>query len=165
MWLAGGLYYQPPFYREVRKLDGTLNPDIRAQRSIHALIGMDRWFEIWQRPFRFTAEAYYKAMDDLIPYEVDNIRIRYYGTNNAKGYATGVDIKLAGQFIEGIDSWMSIGVLSAQEDVKDDYFYWRFNSDGDTIRPGYTLNNVAVDSSRVEPGFIPRGYALAVTLS
>ncbi len=155
-WLAGGLYYQPPFYREMRMLDGTLNPDIRAQRSIHALLGMDRWFEIWERPFRFTAEAYYKAMDDLIPYEVDNIRIRYYGTNNAKGYATGVDIKLAGQFIDGVDSWMSIGVLSAQEDVKDDFFYWRFNAAGDTIRPGYTRDNVAVDSSRVEPGFIPR---------
>lgn len=155
-WLAGGLYYQPPFYREMRRLDGTLNPDIRAQRSIHLLLGMDRWFEIWQRPFRFTAEAYYKAMDDLIPYEVDNIRIRYYGTNNARGYATGLDVKLAGQFIEGIDSWMSIGILSAREDLKDDFFYWRFNAAGDTIFPGYTRDDVAVDSSRVEPGFIPR---------
>jgi hypothetical protein len=155
-WLAGGLYYQPPFYREVRRLDGTLNPDIRAQRSIHALLGMDRWFDIWDRPFKFTAEAYYKHMDDLIPYEVDNIRIRYYGTNNAKGYATGLDVKLAGQFIEGIDSWMSIGVLSAREDLKDDFFYWRFNAAGDTIYPGYTRDNVAVDSARVEPGFIPR---------
>lgn len=155
-WLAGGLYYQPPFYREVRKLDGTLNPNIRAQKSIHALIGMDRWFEIWERPFRFTAEAYYKHMDDLIPYEVDNIRIRYYGTNNARGYATGLDVKLAGQFIDGIDSWMSIGILSSREDVKDDFFYWRFNAKGDTIFPGYTRDNVAVDSSRVEPGFIPR---------
>lgn len=155
-WLAGGLYYQPPFYREMRRLDGTLNPGIRAQRSIHYLLGMDRWFEIWQRPFRFTAEAYYKAMDDLIPYEVDNIRIRYYGTNNARGYATGLDVKLAGQFIEGIDSWMSIGILSAREDLKDDFFYWRFNAAGDTIYPGYTRDNVAVDSVRVEPGFIPR---------
>lgn len=155
-WLAAGLYYQPPFYREVRKPDGTLNPDIRAQRSIHLLMGMDRWFEIWERPFKFTAEAYYKAMDDLIPYEVDNIRIRYYGTNNAKGYAAGVDAKLAGQFIEGIDSWMSIGVMQTREDLKDDFFYWRYNAAGDTIRPGYTFDQVAVDSSRVEPGFVPR---------
>lgn len=155
-WLATGLYYQPPFYREVRRPDGTLNPGIRAQRSIHFLLGMDRWFEIWDRPFKFTTEAYYKRMDDLIPYEVDNIRIRYYGTNNARGYAVGLDTKLAGQFIEGIDSWMSVGILQAREDLKDDFYYWRFNAAGDTIRPGYTFDQVAVDSSRVEPGWIPR---------
>lgn len=155
-WLAGGVYYQPPFYREVRKFDGTLNPDIRAQQSIHVLLGMDRMFEIWERPFKFTAEAYYKYMDDLIPYEVDNVRIRYYGTNNAKGFATGLDTKLSGQFIEGVDSWMGVSVMSAREDLKDDFYYWRFNAAGDTIFPGYTADAVAVDSSRVEPGFIPR---------
>lgn len=155
-WLAGGLYYQPPFYREVRRLDGTLNPDIRAQRSIHALLGMDRMFEIWERPFKFTAEAYYKHMDDLIPYEVENIRIRYYGTNNAKGFAAGIDTKLSGQFIEGIDSWMGLSVMTAREDLKDDFYYWRFNAAGDTIYPGYTFDQVAVDSARVEPGSIPR---------
>ncbi|MBK7946835.1 MAG: carboxypeptidase-like regulatory domain-containing protein [Flavobacteriales bacterium] len=155
-WLATGLYYQPPFYREVRRPDGTLNPDIRAQRSIHLLMGMDRWFEIWDRPFKFTTEAYYKQMDDLIPYEVDNIRIRYYGTNNAQGYATGLDVKLAGQFIDGIDSWMSLGIMQARENLKDDFYYWRFNAAGDTIRPGFTNDQVAVDSSRVEPGWIPR---------
>ena len=155
-WFATGLYYQPPFYREVRKPDGTLNPDIRAQRSIHFLLGMDRWFEIWERPFKFTTEAYYKALDDLIPYEVDNIRIRYYGTNNAKGFATGLDMKLSGQFIDGVDSWMGLSVMTAQEDLKDDFYYWRFNAAGDTIQPGFTFDQVAVDSSRVEPGLIPR---------
>ncbi|MCB9185069.1 MAG: TonB-dependent receptor [Flavobacteriales bacterium] len=155
-WLATGLYYQPPFYREVRRPDGTLNPDIKAQRSIHLLMGMDRWFEIWERPFKFTAEGYYKKMDDVIPYEVDNIRIRYYGANLAKAYATGLDIKLAGQFIQGVDSWMSIGVLQAREDLKDDVYYWRFNAAGDTIYPGFTRDNVAVDSSAVHPGWIPR---------
>ncbi len=155
-WLATGLYYQPPFYREVRRPDGTLNPDIKAQRSIHLLMGMDRWFEIWERPFKFTAEGYYKKMDDVIPYEVDNIRIRYYGANLAKAYATGLDIKLAGQFIQGVDSWMSIGVLQAREDLKDDVYYWRFNAAGDTIYPGFTRDNVAVDSTAVHPGWIPR---------
>lgn len=155
-WLATGLYYQPPFYREVRRPDGTLNPDIKAQRSIHLLMGMDRWFEIWERPFKFTAEGYYKKMDDVIPYEVDNIRIRYYGANLAKAYATGVDVKLAGQFIQGVDSWMSIGLLQAREDLKDDVYYWRFNAAGDTIYPGYTRDDVAVDSTAVHPGWIPR---------
>ncbi len=155
-WVATGMYYQPPFYREVRKLDGTLNPDIRAQRSIHFLLGMDRWFQIWDRPFKFTTEAYYKYMDDLIPYEVDNIRIRYYGTNNAQGYAAGIDFKLAGQFIDGIDSWIGASVMTAQENLTDDFYYLRYNAAGDTIRPGYTFDQVAVDSSRVEPGLIPR---------
>ncbi len=155
-WAATGLYYQPPFYREMRGLDGTLNPDIRAQRSIHFLLGMDRQFKLWKRPFKFTAEAYYKYMDDLIPYEVDNIRIRYYGANLAKGYAAGLDMKLNGEFIKGIESWMGVSVMSTQEDLNNDFYYLRYNAAGDTIRPGFTRDNVAVDSTRVEPGFIPR---------
>jgi hypothetical protein len=164
-WVASGLYYQPPFYREMRRLDGTLNPDIRAQRSIHLLLGMDRRIKIWDRPFKFTTEAYYKYMDDLIPYEVDNVRIRYYGTNNAKGYAAGLDMKLGGQFIEGIDSWMSLGVMTVQEDVLDDEFYYRLNAAGDTIQPGFTYDQVAVDSIRVEPGWIPRPTDQRVSFS
>jgi hypothetical protein len=164
-WAATGYYYQPPFYREMRRLDGTLNPDIRAQRSIHFLLGMDRKLTIWDRPFKFTTEAYYKYMDDLIPYEVDNVRIRYYGTNNAKGYAVGMDFKLGGQFIDGIDSWMSLGVMSVQENLLDDFYYMRFNAAGDTIRPGYTFDQVAVDSARVEPGWIPRPTDQRVTFS
>jgi len=155
-WFATGLYYQPPFYREVRKLDGTLNPDIKAQQSIHFLLGMDRWFEIWQRPFKFTTEVYYKYMTDLIPYEVDNIRIRYYGTNNAKGYAAGIDLKLAGQFIDGVDSWIGASVMTTQEDLNDDFYYKRYNAEGELIQPGYTFDQMAVDSTRVEPGYIPR---------
>jgi hypothetical protein len=149
----------------MRRLDGTLNPDIRAQRSIHFLLGMDRKLTIWDRPFKFTTEAYYKYMDDLIPYEVDNVRIRYYGTNNAKGYAVGMDFKLGGQFIDGIDSWMSLGVMSVQENLLDDFYYMRFNAAGDTIRPGYTFDQVAVDSARVEPGWIPRPTDQRVTFS
>ena len=155
-WLAGGLYYQPPFYRELRRLDGTLNPDIRAQRSIHVLLGMDRLFTIWERPFKFSAEAYYKAMDDLIPYEVDNVRIRYYGTNNSRGYAAGLDMKLNGEFVKGVESWISMGVLSTFEDLTDDFYYDRFNANGDLIVPGFTFDQVAVDSVRREPGNIPR---------
>ncbi|HRH39200.1 MAG TPA: TonB-dependent receptor, partial [Flavobacteriales bacterium] len=155
-WLAGGYYYQMPFYREVRKLDGTLNPEIRAQRSIHVLGGLSRLFDIWDRPFRFTAEAYYKKLDDLIPYEVDNVRIRYYGTNNAYGSVIGLDTKLSGQLIPGIDSWFGASVMQAHENLKDDFYYLRFNAAGDTIQPGYTADQVAVDSVRKEPGFIPR---------
>lgn len=155
-WLASGLYYQPPFYREMRRFDGTLNPDIRAQRSIHFLLGMDRLFEIWERPFKFTAEAYYKQLDDLIPYEVDNIRIRYYGENIASGFATGLDMKLNGEFIPGIESWIGASVMSTREDLVNDVYFIRTNAAGDTIRPGFTFDQVAVDSTRIEPGSIPR---------
>jgi hypothetical protein len=155
-WLATGLYYQPPFYREMRRFDGTLNPAIRAQRSIHLLLGMDRLFRIWERPFKFTAEAYYKQLDDLIPYEVDNIRIRYYGENIASGFATGLDMKLNGEFIPGIESWVGASVMSTGEDLANDVYYIRTNAAGDTIRPGFTFDQVAVDSTRIEPGSIPR---------
>lgn len=155
-WLAGGWYYQAPFYREVRNFQGQLNPDIQAQRSIHAIVGMDRMLKLWDRPFKFTTEAYYKSLSSLIPYEVDNVRIRYYATNNSRGYAMGLDAKLNGEMIPGIESWVSVGIMSTQEDLVDDFYYLRFNAAGDTIVPGYTFDQKAVDSTRVEPGFIPR---------
>lgn len=155
-WFATGLYYQPPFYREVRRIDGTLNPDIRAQRSIHFVLGMDRRFTIWERPFKFTAEAYYKQLDDLIPYELDNVRIRYYGANLAKGFATGLDMKLNGEFIEGVESWVGASVMSIQEDLFDDQYTNRYNAAGDLIVPGFTFDRTATDSTVVRPGYIPR---------
>lgn len=155
-WAAAGLYYQPPFYREVRRLDGTLNPDIRAQRSIHYLVGMDRNFKIWDRPFKATAELYYKDLSNLIPYQLENVRIRYLGVNNAKGYATGLDMKLSGDFIEGIESWVGASVMSIQEDLNDDFYYKRINAAGNLIVPGFTFDQVAVDSTLVEPGRIAR---------
>ncbi len=155
-WAATGFYYQSPFYRELRRMDGTLNQDIQAQRSIHFLLGMDRRLKFWDRPFKLTAELYYKLLDNIIPYEVDNIRIRYYGTNNASGFATGLDMKLNGEFIEGIESWVGASVMTIQEDLKDDLYYLRYNEAGDVIYPGYTFDQVAVDSTRVEPGNIPR---------
>lgn len=155
-WLAAGMYHQPPFYREVRNFQGELNPDIKAQRSIHYVLGMDRRFTIWKRPFKFTAEAYYKQMDDLIPYELDNVRIRYYGANLAKGYATGLDLKLNGEFIDGVESWIGASVMSIQEDLYNDSYTKRYNAAGDLIVPGYTFDQVAVDSTVITPGWIPR---------
>lgn len=155
-WAAAGIYYQPPFYREVRNFQGELNPAIRAQRSIHYVLGMDRRFTIWKRPFKFTTEAYYKQMDDLIPYELDNVRIRYYGANLAKGFATGLDLKLNGEFIDGVESWVGASVMSIQEDLYSDSYTKRYNADGDLIVPGFTFDQVAVDSTVVKPGWIPR---------
>lgn len=153
---ATGYYYQPPFYKELRDLDGNLNPEIRAQKSIHFVAGMDINFLAWGRPFRFTTEAYYKYLDDLIPYYVDNVRIRYLAKNNAKGYATGIDFKINGEFIQGTESWFSLSLLKTEEDILDDYYYDYYNESGELIIPGYTPDQTPVDSIRYEPGYIPR---------
>jgi hypothetical protein len=153
---ATGYYYQPPFYKELRDLEGNLNPDIRAQKSIHFVAGTDINFLAWGRPFVFTTEAYYKYLDDLIPYIVDNVRIRYLAENIAHGYATGIDFKINGEFIEGTESWMSLSFLKTMQDIEGDYYYEYYNESGVKIIPGYTPDQIVVDSVRVEPGYIPR---------
>jgi hypothetical protein len=114
---ATGVYYQPPFYREFRRLDGTLNTDIKAQRSIHFVLGSDLNFTAWGRPFKLINELYYKYLDNLIPYYLDNVRIRYYANNNAKGYTTGFDTRLNGEFIKGLESWLSFSLLQTRENI------------------------------------------------
>lgn len=163
--ICGGYYYQPPMYKELRNLQGVLNPDIKAQESIHVVAGMDINFFAWGRPFIFTTEAYYKYLNDLIPYYVDNVRIRYVAENIAHGYATGIDFKINGEFIEGTESWASLSFLKTMEDVEGDYYYNYYNAEGQKIIPGYTLDQDVVDSVRVEPGFIPRPTDQRVTFS
>ena len=121
---ATGVYYQTPFYKEMRDtttVNGittvTLNRDIKSQRSIHVVLGCDYHFTLYGRPFKFTAEAYYKKLDNLIPYNIDNVRIVYYGENCAKGYATGLDMKLFGEFVPGTDSWLTFSVMDTKERI------------------------------------------------
>lgn len=154
--ISGGVYYQPPFYREMRAFDGSINMDIKSQRSYQAVLGADHNFKAWGRPFKFITELYYKHMENVIPYEIDNVRIRYYATNNAKAYAIGTDFKVNGQFVKGVESWFSMSVMKTAEDLVDDFYYDYYNSDGEKIVPGFTTNDVATDSIRIEPGYIPR---------
>lgn len=158
-----GYYYQPPFYREMRGFDGKLNPTIKAQQSIHYLVSGDYNFKMWNRPFKFILAGYYKEMKNLIPYEIDNTRIRYFAKNNSVGYTQGVDLRINGEFIKGIESWATIGVLKTMENLSDDRKVTYFNSDGDTIINGYTFNNKAVDSTVTHPGYIPRPTDQRVT--
>ena len=151
-----GYYHQPPFYRELRDLTGTLNPNLQAQTSIHYVLASDYNFKMWDRPFKWVTEVYYKQLRNLVPYELDNVRIRYYAENSADGFSTGIDMKLHGEFVEGTDSWASLSVLTVQEDIKDDFYYDFFNAAGEKIVPGFTSDQVAVDSVRNEPGYIPR---------
>lgn len=118
--LAVGYYRQPPFYRELRAFDGSVNTDVRAQNAIHYIAGMDFVFRIWNRPFKLFTEAYYKQLFDLVPYQIENVRIRYFPQYTAVGYAYGLDAKINGQFIEGIDSWLSVSLLNTKEDVNGD---------------------------------------------
>lgn len=122
--LASGIYYQAPFYKELRDtttIDGTtyitLNKGIRSPRSIQVVLGGDYKFSMRERLFKLTAEVYYKALSRINPYNVDNVRIVYYGQNIGKGYTTGVDLKLFGEFIEGTDSWISLSLMKAQQTI------------------------------------------------
>jgi hypothetical protein len=153
---AAGVYYQAPFYREMRDFDGNINKDIKSQRSYQMVLGSDRNFKAWGRPFKFTTEAYYKHMENVIPYEIDNVRIRYFAKNNANAYATGVDFKVNGEFVKGVESWFSMSVMKSEENLVDDSYTTYLNSDGDTIISGFTPNNIATDSIVTEPGWIPR---------
>ena len=116
--LATGIYYQSPFYKEFRdtvQASGSsyvkLNRNIKSQRSIQVVGAMDYQFRVWDRPFKFTSEVYYKALSNLIPYNINNVRLTYYGENCASGYAAGLDMKLFGEFIPGTDSWFTASIM------------------------------------------------------
>ena len=120
--LATGLYYQAPFYKELRDtttIDGVtrfqLNKNLRAQRSVHVVLGGDYYFRAWGRPFKFTAETYYKYIDRMESYTVDNVRVRYSGKNDSQGYAAGLDLKLYGELVPGADSWISFSTMVARQ--------------------------------------------------
>ena len=162
---ATGVYYQPPFYRELRDWQGNLNTDLQAQRSIHFVAGADYIFTSWGRDFKFTTEVYYKMLDQLVPYKIDNLRLRYFANNGSHGYATGIDFRVNGQFVPGIESWASLSLLKTEENIAGDSYYRYFNSDGVEIIPGFTINDAVVDSQEVEPGNIARPTDQRVTFS
>ena len=130
---SSGIYYQSPFYRELRDLNGVINRNIKSQKSVHYVLGFDYNFKIWQRPFKLVTEMYYKDLTHLIPYDIENIRIRYYATNNAVGYSTGIDFRLNGEFVKNIESWASLSILQTRADIVDD----SYQVNGNNIEPGY----------------------------
>ena len=138
---ALGYYKQPPFYKELRDLNGNINKNIKAQKSFHVVLGSDYNFTAWNRPFKYTTEVYYKYLSDLIPYNVDNVRIRYIGRNDAKGYAMGLDMKVYGEFVKGVDSWLSLSLMKTEENLADDFYF---------------VTDSLGNSTKVEPGYIPR---------
>lgn len=161
--LSGGVYYQPPFYRELRNIDGTINKNIKAQQSIHIVASSDYIFRMWNRPFKLLIAAYYKDLNDIIPYEIENVRIRYFANNDTKGYATGMDFRINGEFVKGVESWATIGFLRTYEYSKDNIHYTYTNKENETIVKGSTFDQVKADSQKVDPGYIPRPTDQLVT--
>lgn len=138
---ATGYYYQSPFYKELRTEEGILNSDIQAQRSIHYVAGSDIYFLALGRTFKFTTEAYYKSLYNLISYQIDNVRIRYSGLNDADGYSTGIDFKINGEFVDGVESWASLGIMQTEENLYNDFYITTDSENNEQI---------------IHPGFIPR---------
>ena len=124
--LSGGVYNQTPFYRETRNRDGSLYKDAEVQKSYQVIVGSDYRFRAWGRPFILTSEAYYKYLKHIIPYEIDNVRIRYYADQKAHGYATGLDFKVNGEFVKGIDSWASLSFMRSREIIEGDTAGWHY---------------------------------------
>ena len=123
--LSGGLYHQPPFYRELRDSTGTVQPDVKAQQSVHIVLGNDYSFDLWGRPFTLNSEVFYKQLTDVNPYTLENVRIRYRARNNAEAYSYGLDLRLAGEFVPGTESWVSFGYLKTEENIDDRGFIAR----------------------------------------
>lgn len=143
---ALGSYHQPPFYREFRRYDGSLNKALNAQKSWQITGGFDYQFSAANRPFRVTAEAYYKSMVSIVPYDIDNVRLRYFGENNARAYALGVEMRLFGTIVKDAESWVSLGLMRTRENLTGDAF---FNYSLDSL-------NQPVDSVLTEGGWLRR---------
>lgn len=144
--LAAGAYHQPPFYRELRRYDGTVNTAVKAQKSWQVTGGFDYNFRTGNKPMRLATEIYYKRLWDVVPYDIDNVRIRYFGENNAKAYAAGIEARLFGELVKDAESWVSIGFMNTKENITSDFY------------KVYTLDslNQPIDSNTVEGGWLRR---------
>ena len=164
--LAGGMYVQPPFYRELRGFDGSINRNVKAQQSYQVVLGTDYNFMIKKRHFKFTAEAYYKYIRHLNPYEIEDTRIRYFANNDAKGYATGVDLRLFGEVVKGVESWITLSYLNTKENLNNDFYYTYQDSLGNSYTSVNASPNTIVDTSTIYPGNIrrPSDQSLFVSL-
>lgn len=153
-----GLYYQPPFYRELRTYDGEVRPWVKSQKSVHFVAGWDYYFNMWDResPFKLTTELYYKYLWDVNPFEVQNVRTRYLANNDAVAFAYGVDVNVHGQFVDGIESYFKLGLLRTKEDILTDAFTEYYNAAGERIIFGISEDQTVVDSAVIYPGYVPR---------
>lgn len=153
--VAAGLYNQPPFYRELRAYNGSINRNVKAQKSVQVVTGFDYQFSRNGRPFRISTEAYYKRISDLIPYDMDNVRIRYFGNNNARGYAYGLETRLYTELVKDAESWLSIGLMRTREDIDNDRYFLYKNAAGEIIN-AQSADKVPVDSVQQDVSWVRR---------
>jgi hypothetical protein len=113
--LSAGFYHQPAFYREMRDIGGDINRNIRAQQAFHLVLGHDHIINMWNRDFRLVTELYYKDLQNLVTYQMENVRLRYSAQNDASGYATGIDFRIHGEFVRGVESWFSLSMMTIRE--------------------------------------------------
>lgn len=142
---ALGIYDQPPFFREMLRPDGVLNKDLKAQRSWQVVAGIDHNFKMGDRPFRFTSEAYYKQMSRVDPYDINNVHIQYFGLNDAKAYATGLEFRLFGELVKDAESWISLGFMKSMEKIDTSFYTYTLDS----------LHN-PIDSAKTRAGWVRR---------
>ena len=142
---SAGMYAQPVFFREMVSPDGSLNKDIKAQKSLQGVIGLDYQMKMFNRPARLSSEIYYKHLTDVIPYDVNNVRIQYYGHNNAEAYVAGWETRLFTQFVKDADSWLSLGIMQAKEKIDGLTYQDYYNQAGELITAG-SKDQVIVDS-------------------
>lgn len=159
---AAGVYVQPPFYREMRRYDGSINYDLKSQKSYQVMLGFDNNFQLFHRAARFTLDAYYKYMKDVVPYDIDNVRLRYYGSNSAKAYATGIEARLFGELVKDAESWISLGIMRTKEDLDNDQYTTYRNAEGEIIGPS-TPDKIPADSTINSIGYLRRPTDRLVT--
>lgn len=152
---AAGMYDQPPFYREMRRPDGTINTNLKSQKSIQYVAGFDYNLTTNNKPMRITTEAYYKSLTDVDPYDIDNLQISYFGENNAKAYAAGIETRIFTELVKDAESWFSIGISQSKENIDNDYYYTYKNKEGEVIG-SQTKDQVVADSARTNIGWIRR---------
>lgn len=161
--LAAGVYDQPPFYREYRRPDGSINQNLKSQKSLQFVAGMDYNLAYGSRPLRITTEAYYKKLTDVVSYDIDNVRIIYSGENDAKAYAMGIETRLFTQLVKDAESWLSINVSRTMENLNDDHYFLYTNAAGEVINAN-TDDQVVADSMRKDVGWIRRPSDRLVTI-
>lgn len=152
---AAGVYDQPPFYREMRRPDGTINTNLKSQKSIQYVAGFDYNLTAGTKPIRLTTEIYYKSLTDVDPYDINNLQVSYFGENNARAYATGIEARLFTELVKDAESWFSIGISQSKENIENDFYYVYKNKEGEIIS-AQTKDQVAADSTKTNIGWIRR---------
>jgi hypothetical protein len=159
-----GLYYQPPFYQELIDMNGTLHTNVKDEESIHYVLGSDYNFKAWGRPFKLITEAFYKQLVNVIPYDIDNALVNYFPGQTAHGYAAGIDAKIGGEFVQGLESWASVSILDARYNINNAYYTVNYNTYGEVITPSIADKTVAY-SQQFPVGTLPMPLDQRVTVS